>query len=99
LKWARNHDQEEISDIVNNTPDEQFGLEFVYLEIPGRKIRFDLELSTRWMQISSQGDESEDLYDEIVLWQGITKEDIENETDAFRIYADKYYRSVQGNRE
>jgi hypothetical protein len=56
LKWARNRDQEEISDIANNTPDEQFGLEFAYLEIPGRKIRFDLELSTRWMQISSQGE-------------------------------------------
>jgi hypothetical protein len=97
LKWARNHDQKEISDIARGTPDEKYGLQFSYLEIPERKIRFDLELNTGCMQISSEGDESIDLFGEIVLWQGITKEDIENETDAFRIFADEYYRSARGN--
>ena len=99
LKWARNHDWKEISDIARGIPDEQFGLQFAYLEIPGRNIRFDIELTTVRMQISSQGDESADLYGEIVLWQGITKEDIENETDAFRSYADEYYRSTGGNQQ
>ena len=93
LKWARQHDHEEISDIAGNIPDEQFGLQFSYLEIPEKEIRFDLELSTGWMQISSTGDESGDLFGEIVLWQGITKDDIEYETDAFHIYADEYYRA------
>ncbi len=99
LKWARHHDREEISDIARSVPDGKFGLQLSYLEIPERKIRFDLELSTVRMQISSEGDESADIYGEIVLWQGITKEDIEKETNAFRIYADEFYRSVRGNRE
>lgn len=99
LKWARNHDQKEISDIARDTPDEKYGLQFSYLEMPGRKIRFDLELSTGWMQVASEGDESEDIYREIILWQGITKEDIENETNAFHIYAEEYYKRVRGNQQ
>ena len=91
IKWARHHDRQEISDITGSIPDEQFGLQFSYLEIPEKEIRFDLELTTGQMQISSSDDESEDLYREIVLWKGITKEDIENETDAFHIYADEYF--------
>lgn len=97
LKWARHHDHSEISNIARGISDEQFGLQFCYLEIPENEIRFDLELSTGQMQISSAGDESEELFREIVLWQGITKEDIENETSAFHIYADEYYRSFRGN--
>jgi hypothetical protein len=99
LKWARNHDRQEISDIAASIPDGQFDLQFSYLELPENGIRIDLELSTGRMQISSSGDESVDLYGEIVLWQGITKEDIEKETNTFLIYADEFYRSNRDNQQ
>ena len=99
LKWARQHDREEINRIAGSIPDGQFGLQFVYLEIPKKEIRFDLELTTGRMQISSAADESVAIFGEIILWQGITKEDIENETSEFLIYADEFFRSNQENQQ
>lgn len=49
-----------------------------------KEIKFEIELSTGYMQFSN-GPKS--LMDEIILWKGVTQEDIDNSTPAFMSYA------------
>jgi hypothetical protein len=92
LKWAKNHDPQERQTIARNIPDQEYGLQFAYLEIPGQGARIYLELSSARMQFSAINNDAEDLIREIILWIGVTKEDIENETPEFLSYADELYR-------
>ncbi len=91
MKWAKNYDPQEKQTIAGNIPDEKYGLQFAYLEIPDQGVRIYLEMNSVRMQFSTINNDAEDLIREIILWIGITKEDIENETPAFLSYADEYY--------
>ena len=93
VKWAKQHNPKEIDEFARDIPDEKYGLEFSYLEITEKEVRIYIEMTTGRMQLSSTWYDTEELNREIVLWMGITKEDIENETDAFMIFADEYYHS------
>ena len=95
IKWTKQHDFKEINEFVRDISDKKYGLKFSYLEIPEKEVRIYLEITTGWMQLSSTRYDIEDLSREIVLWSGITKEDIDNETDAFMIYATEYYYNFQ----
>ena len=91
IKWAKQHDFEEINEFARDIPDEMYGLKFSYMEIPEKEVHIYLEITTGRMQLSSTWYDIKDLFRGIVLWSGITKEDIDNETDAFMIYATEYY--------
>lgn len=75
-------------------PDEMYGLQFSYLVIEDKDLRIYLELTTGRMQMSSTWYDTTELFREIVLWEGITKEDIENETSKFMVYTDEFYHSI-----
>jgi hypothetical protein len=95
IKWAEKHDFEEINIFARDISEEKHNLRFSYLEIPEKEVRIYLEITTGHMQLSSTWYDIEDLSREIVLWSGITQEDIDNETDAFMIYATEYYHNFQ----
>lgn len=96
LKWAKEHDPQERQTITGNITDEEYGLQFTYLEIPDQGVRIYLELNSVRMQFSSTNNDAGHLIREIILWIGITKEDIENETPVFLSYADEFY-SIRPN--
>ena len=93
-KWLKQNNPEPII-LARDIPDEKYGLQFCYLEIPEKEVRIYLELTTGHMQLSSTWYDSTELFREIVLWKGITKEDMDNETPEFMVYANEYYRSRQ----
>lgn len=76
-------------------PDEMYSLQFSCLMIADKDIKIYLELTTGQMQMSSTWYDPTELFREIVLWEGITKEDIENETSKFMVYTDEFYHSLQ----
>jgi len=88
-KWLKQNNPEPII-LAEDIPDEKYGLQFSYLVLQEKEVRIYLELTTGHMQLSSTWYDSADLSREIVLWKGITKEDIDNETPEFMAYADAY---------
>jgi hypothetical protein len=52
--------------------------------VRAKKMTFGIELSTGYWQLD---DGCKTLVDEVTLWRGVTREDIENETPAFMAYA------------
>lgn len=94
LKWVKVHNEKEIEDYVRDIPDKKYGLNFCYLELSEKDVKIYLELTTGHMQLSSTWYDTTELFREIVLWIGITKEDIDKETSTFMIYADEFYHST-----
>ncbi len=93
-KWLKQNKPEPII-LATDIPDEMYGLQFSCLVIADKDIRIYLELTTGQMQMSSTWCDTTELFREIVLWEGITKEDIENETPKFMVYTDEFYHSLQ----
>lgn len=47
------------------------------------------------MQMNSRGYDMEDMSRDIILWKGITKEDVDDETTEFMVYADALSSSLE----
>lgn len=80
--------------MFRDIPDEKYGLNFCYLELSEKEVKIYLELTTGHMKLSSTWYDTTELFREIVLWIGITKEDIDKETSTFMVYADEFYYSI-----
>lgn len=95
-KWLKQNNPQPVV-LARDIPDEKYSLQFSYLEIPEKEVRIYLELTTGRMQMSSTWYDTTELFREIVLWEGITKEDIDNETPKFMVYTSEYYESQQNS--